>query len=189
MTRKTSLRRVNSGGADFDNQSEYLGGNIDVSQYIQDYNEECEDLSDIEDDEDVSLDHAGENVLPLSAEDYEKVNKVLCEIYGVNVLDLACKFILNGKLDGKDFVLQALAYKMMRLKRGTSAIRYLSSWGCFWASVREIVRARGLVPFLDHFEVNRISGCSAPLILAPADVSTIKPCTLDDRINCFFLSF
>lgn len=154
MTRKTSLRRVNSGGLDFDTQSEFLGGNIDGSQYLQDFNEEeNKDLSDIEDEDDGDFDHTSENVLPFTLEDYEKVNKVLCQTYGVNVLQLACKFILNGKLDDEDFVVQALAYKTMRLNRGTSSIRYLPSWGCFWASVREIVRARGLVPFLDHFEV------------------------------------
>ena len=149
------MRRVNSGGLDFDTQSEFLGGNIDVSQYVQQNNEEYKDLSDIEEeeDEDGGFDQTSENVLPLTAEDYEKVNKVLYETYGVNVLELACKFILNGKLNDEDFVIQALAYKIMRLNRGSSSVRYLSSWGCFWASVREIVRARGLVPFLDHFEV------------------------------------
>ena len=148
------MRRVNSGGLDFDTQSEFLGGNIDVSQYVQDHYDEYKDLSDIDDDEDGVFDHTSENVLPLTVEDYEKVNKVLFKTYGVNVLELACKFILNGQLNDEDFVIQALSYKIMRLNRGTSSIRYLSSWGCFWASVREIVRARGLVPFLDQFEVN-----------------------------------
>ena len=57
------MRRVNSGGLDFDTQSEFLGGNIDVSQYVQQNNEEYKDLSDIEEeeDEDGGFDQTSEN--------------------------------------------------------------------------------------------------------------------------------
>ena len=153
LTRSSSLLRVNSGGLDFDNQSEFLGGNINLSEVVLDPKDEDIDLTDIDEDDEAEIDATSEDVLPMTLEDYEKVNKLLSDIYNVKVIELTSKFLLNGKLNREDFVIQALSYKIMKLNKGSNSVRYLSSWGCFWASVREIIRARGLVPFLDHFEV------------------------------------
>ena len=111
-------------------------------------------MCDLSDDDDDHIEITEEDSKVLTFEDYLEVNKILRDIYGVNVIELACKYILSGKLNSMDLVVQALSYKMQKLSRGIGGIRYLPSWGCFWASVREIVRARGLVPFLDHFEVD-----------------------------------
>ena len=152
IVRSKSLRRVNSGGLDFDNESYFIGGNIKIEQTLQESIVEDSDLNDSDEDEG-DLTFGNDEWQPMTLEEYEKVNKILSDIYGIKVIELASKCILNGQINSNDFVIQALSYKMQKLNSGNKGVRYLPSWGRFWASVREIIRARGLVPFLDHFEV------------------------------------
>jgi hypothetical protein len=86
LTRSSSLRRVNSGGLDFDNQSEFLGGNINLSEVVLDPKDEDIDLTDIDEDDEAEIDATSEDVLPMTLEDYEKVNKLLSDIYNVKVI-------------------------------------------------------------------------------------------------------
>ena len=122
-----------------------------MEKSVQEDLDEDSELSESDEDEG-DLTFINDEMLPITLEEYEKVNKILSDIYGI-VIELASKCILNGQINSKDFVIQALSYKMQKLNSGNKGVRYLPSWGRFWASVREIIRARGLVPFLDHFEV------------------------------------
>ena len=163
LRKSKSLRRVNSGEIDFDTQSEFIAGNVNLAQFSLEPLAEDPDFSDSEEEDEL----ATESFKTLTLEDYSKANSILSDIYGVNVIELATKYILSGKLNSLDMVVQALSYKIQKMSRGSSkAIRYLPSWGCFWASVREIVKARGLVPFLDHFEVKSLfCFASNPIII------------------------
>ena len=152
LRRRKSLCRVNSGGLDFDTRSEFIAGNVNLAQCTLEPPTEDADFSDSEEEEGELAPEDSKTTL----DDYVKANSILSDMYGVNVLELATKYIVSGKLNSTDMTIQALSYKMQKMSRGSSkAIRYLPSWGCFWASVREIVKARGLVPFLDHFEVKK----------------------------------
>ena len=157
LNRRRSLHRVNSeGGQDFDSASEYIGGNINIAAIAVEPTIEEEDL--VSEEEDTHFASEDLQSQPLTIEDYVKANQLLSNTYDINVIELAAKHLLSGRIQASDMVVQSLAYKMQKIQRGKSGVRYLKSWGCFWAGVREIVKSRGLVPFLDHFEV-KISYC------------------------------
>ena len=150
-SRCISLHRVNSGGGEaFDSVSEYFGGNLHVSSAgVFPTFDEKEFSSDEEDYDDL----VSEDSQPISLNDYRKADKLLSETFDINVLEETVKNLLSGKILPDELVIQSLAYKNQKINRGKNGVRYLSSWGSFWAGVREIVKSRGLVPFLDHFEV------------------------------------
>ena len=149
LTRKKSLLRVNSGGEEFDTQSEYIGGNLNLYNYALPWVIEEEDLlSDEEEEENFQLLN-----IPITLEDYVKADIMLSKEFGINILEHTAKSLLSDKIKPRDIVIQGLAYRIQKLCRGKNGIRYLPSWGHFWAGIREIVKSRGLVPFLDHFEV------------------------------------
>ena len=151
LSRCISLHRVNSGGGEaFESVSEYFGGNLSVSSAGLDPTSEEKDFSS---DEEEYEDLVSEDTQPISLDDYRKADKLLSETFDINVLEETVKNLLSGKILPDALVLQSLAYKNQKINRGKSGVRYLSSWGSFWAGVREIVKSRGLVPFLDHFEV------------------------------------
>ena len=151
LRRSRSLHRVNSGGEAFASVSEYIGGNLSVSTTGLGLTIENEDFFS-ESDEDT--DFGSEDLGPLTLDDYRKADKLMSDTFDINVLEETVKNLLSGKMFPSEMVLQSLAYKTQKISRGKTGVRYLSSWGAFWAGVREIVKSRGLVPFLDHFEVS-----------------------------------
>jgi hypothetical protein len=86
-------------------------------------------------------------------EKIKKADDILQRSFGVRVLELVADYIIDGHLSTMDMIIQALAYRFQKLKRGKSGIRYKDSWGMFWCGVRTLIRGRGLVAFLDHFDI------------------------------------
>ena len=119
------LKRVNS-NIDSEVQSLVISGNLhEVPTSVESL--------DLDDDEDfISLECSEEDSdkgkrlisdAPSKLEDYQKANKICDELYGVNLLDFVTKLLISEELDAKDFVMQALAYKVQSLTRGSSGIR------------------------------------------------------------------
>ena len=146
------IRKVRS-NTESDRKSYIISGNLyEVPTQV----EIVEDDHDfIDDDDDVVVEDAKVIVGndPCTLEDYNKANKLCENMYGVNLLETLTKLLLNNDLDIKEFSIQSLAYKVQALTRGSSGVRYHKTWGMFWAATRNIVRARGIVGFRDHFSV------------------------------------
>ena len=148
------IRRVRS-NAESDVKSFIITGNLyEVPTDIESLDLE-EDHDSIEFNENVQIDDARicVNSEPCTLEEYNKANRLCEDVYGINLIEIVTKLLLNNDLDVKEFVIQGLAYKAQSLTRGTSGVRYQQSWGLFWAAMRNIVRSRGILGFRDHFNV------------------------------------
>ena len=133
----------------FDQQSEFISGNISPSvKPVEDYYSE-EEWGDEEIDHDVTEE---ENQLMLD-EKIKQADDICFENFGVRILETVAGSLLSGKIDKDDIVLQAMAYKCQKILRGKSGIRYKDSWGMYWCGIRTLVKGRALTPFIDHFEL------------------------------------
>ena len=61
------------------------------------------------------------------------------------------RLLISGEMSPVSLALQGLIYNVQCMIRGRKSLRFLSSWGMFWAGVRNLVKNSGLVPFLEHF--------------------------------------
>ena len=137
------IRRVAS-NTDSDGQSFILSGNLyEVPANVDSFEEENDsneyDFNFDAESKKVSVDRGS-----CTLQDYQKANKLCDDIYGVNLIEILVKLLLNDDLKVEEFVIQSLAYKVQSMTRGASGVRYKKSWGMFWAATRNIVRSRGI---------------------------------------------
>ena len=136
-------------------QSSVIAGNLDNCS------RRLETLTSLSDDEGLEDDNDDEPNIKsnyrvhdkASEDEITKADNILFDIYGVNLISLISKMIVAGDMVPDEFVIQSLAYKCQFLVRGKTGVRYLRSWGLFWSAIRNIIKSRGIVPFLDHFPV------------------------------------
>ena len=102
---------------------------------------------------------------------FRDADAVLFKSFGINILETLAQCLLSGQIQSDDLIIQALSYKCQRILRGRRGIRYKDSWGMYWYAVRNIVKGRGLVPFVDHFEI--------PSKLSSYKLKMVKLCGLD----------
>ena len=112
---------------DSEAQSIILSGNlIEVPTCVGKVDsDEDEYLTSVNLNEESECDHIQRlmNEAPSKIEDYQKANLICDDLYGISLIDIVTKLLINEELDGKDFALQALAYKVQSLSRGASGIR------------------------------------------------------------------
>ena len=133
-----------------DTESLFMTGNLDqVAESIEDLYTDDEEF----DDEEPFDDSFPEIKDMEDSELFQKADSLLFDHYGVSILRTIATSLLCNKLKPEELTIQALAYKCQRMKRGKQGIRYKESWGMFWCGVRALIKGRGLVPFLDHFEL------------------------------------
>ena len=115
------LRRVQS-DLDSDAQSIILGGNLSEIPGCFDFDVD-EDFLDADwpDESSDKIDIREESPSPF--EDYLKAGRICEETYGIDLLDLFTKLVLSGQLNPEEFVIQALAYKIQTLVRGSVGVR------------------------------------------------------------------
>ena len=142
------LTRFNS-NPDSSTVSSILGGNIDGHRGIIE-SIASDSGSDLDSEDDEQCDSAYDNDTA-SEDEVKRADKILFNVFGLNLISLLIKMILKGTILSDDFVVQCVAYKCQSIVRGKSGIRYLRSWGMFWAGCRNIIKSRGLIPFSDHF--------------------------------------
>ena len=145
--------------------STILGGNLlcdlrDVESLNEDdiltqFSEE--DLISSEHSEAESALNAAVAFEPVTSEDVAKADLIFYNVFGINLVSCFTRLILSEKLFPTDFVCQGLAYRCQSILRGSTGVRYLKSWGMFWAAVRNLVKTRGLVAFRDHFCIPALS--------------------------------
>ena len=116
------LKRVQS-DLDSDAQSIILGGNLNEIPGCFDFEDVDKDFLDLEWPEETidKVDFSEES--PSTFEDYLKAGRCLEELYGIDLLDLFIKFVLNGQLNPESFCVQALAYQIQTLVRGSVGVR------------------------------------------------------------------
>jgi hypothetical protein len=107
ITRGKTLRRVNSSGLDFDTQIEFLSGNISIANDVLEPPIEETDISDSNNEEDEEYKKAKSQ--PLKIEECVKVNKILCDMFGLNAIKLVSEEMLSTNLSCKDLAVQALS--------------------------------------------------------------------------------
>ena len=119
------LKKVGS-NLESDAQSIIISGNL---------SEIAESVGFLESDEDQDFDKEDlaeeskigatvlENDTPSTLEDYHKVNQICEDLYGISLLDVFTKLLLNGNLDVDDFAVQSLVYKTQSLVRGSRGVR------------------------------------------------------------------
>ena len=131
-------------------ESVFITGNLDVvAKSVEDLYTDDEEFDDEE-----PLDETFTELTDMEdSELLKKADKLLFDHYGVNILRTIATSLICNTLSPEDLTIQALAYKCQRIKRGKRGIRYKESWGMFWCGVRSLIKGRGLVPFLDHFEL------------------------------------
>ena len=156
----------------FDQQSIFISGNLRRNEGVV---EELFSDDDIEWDLDDEGLAAKETTLDDETNYVKKADDILMKGFGIRVLETAAKCLVNGKINQDDMVIQALAYLCQKLLRGKKGIRYHESWGLWWCGVRTLIKGRGLVPFLDHFELPAKLSKYRPKIL---DICGLKPETL-----------
>ena len=146
-----TLRRANRGGpSSISSVSVFKSGNLNVEErHVEDLADD--DISEIDYNE---IEHGCDvSSEELSLDDYKRADTVLSEVFGIPIIENFAKLILNEGIKPKDILVQSLAYQIMKKIRGSSGVRYQDSYGMFWASIRNIIKSAGLVPFLDHFTI------------------------------------
>ena len=163
-----------------DNQSSILGGNLSAAF------RNVESLSTSSDEEDfIEEEHSTENesfksgfgeefYQTATEEEVKKADRILYDIFGVNIISVFTKLLLQGQILPRDFVCQGLAYKCQSLIRGLTGVRYEKSWGIFWAACRNLIKTRGLISFRDHFSIPSVSQ------LVKYKKDAIKMCGLEE---------
>ena len=154
---RSSLKRMNSNPKNKnseDAQSLFISGNLDqVTKKLEDIYTDDEDDADPEDEIDEKEAIFVESDAFKDTELVKRADELLFDQFGVKVLETIAASLLEGILSPTDLTIQALAYKCQRIKRGKRGVRYKESWGNFWCGVRTLIKGRGLVPFMDHFEL------------------------------------
>ena len=159
-----SLERMNSNPSKNNEDAEsvysrggslFIAGNLNEScRKIEDfYTDEDDEEDEVETDSETSDHTLFEPDDIGGSEMFKKADDMLFDIFGVRVLQVVATSLLAGSLSSTDLLIQALAYKCQRITRGTRGVRYKDSWGMFWCGVRMMIKGRGLVPFLEHFEI------------------------------------
>ena len=152
-------RKVSSDLDSHDAQSNissvFLAGNLDC--FKQDFDDDDSEDEYLLDDAGIDELEAGQNddENSVTLEDLAKAEKILQSVFGnFGILKSLIKAILSGKLDvGSDIAFQAIVYKLQSLLYGKHSLRYLENYGMFWAGVRNLIKSRGVVVFLEHFPV------------------------------------
>ena len=120
------LKKVRS-NIDSEVQSVILSGNLqELPTCVENFeSDEYEYYTSVDCNEENEIDNIKRlmNEAPSNIDDYRKANMICDEIYGIDLLDIITKLLINEELNGKDFALQALAYKVQSLTRGVSGIR------------------------------------------------------------------
>ena len=156
LTRSSSLKRVNS---DLENKSTYAEDDAQSYLISGNLNQVPEELFDSEEEEECEdeFEDCMEEVCDEEAvvlRDVEKAEEVLLKAFGVNCcVKKFVKLLLTDKLSSTDLVVQSLVYKIQTLTNGPKSVRYLPSWGMFWAGIRNLIKARGVVGFTEHFSI------------------------------------
>ena len=159
----TTLRRAHSDIAFDDAQSEILAGNLSIRELSSDEEEETLE------EEDETLDINNED---LTIEDLQKADDLINESLGVsNVVTNLIKLLLSGKFSPTQILIQALCYKIQSSVKGKHSVRYLDSYGMFWAGVRNLLKTRGLIVFQEHFPI--------PSDLSKMKKKVLETCCLD----------
>ena len=125
--------------------SEILAGNIfeqvdevcdtSLEGFSEDDGDTIEDSSDINDD-----------IQEFTMEDIDNAEKVFEEKLGItNMLRSLAKLVLAKKILPTDILIQALCYKIQSTLKGKQSVRYLDSYGMYWAGVRNLLKTRGEV--------------------------------------------
>ena len=120
MSKRIKKVRSNIGS---DGQSIIISGNLqqvptNVEKIEFDDDFDLVECSDESVDDKIHIDD-----VPCTPQDYKKANKICDEVYGLNLVDLFVKLLVNEDVDAKDFVIQNLAYKIQLLIRGASGVR------------------------------------------------------------------
>ena len=135
---------------DEDLSSIYISGNLDCKpRNVHDSDEEDDDDDDYDLFEDCTEDLDDE---PLTIDEFMKAEDLLVGTYGFkNSLSTFVKLLLTQRLSTSDLAVQSIVYKIQAMKKGSKSLRYLPSWGMYWAAIRNLVKSRGLVAFSEHF--------------------------------------
>ena len=152
----SDLEAAVAGDNDEDTQSLILSGNIHSyhpqNLYVSDDDNPDDDVTN-EEFQACSTDETFEAEKITMAE-VEKAETIIYQTFGVN--NFVKKFIsslLEGRISPSEFVVQGLVYKVQTVYKGSRSLRYLSSWGMFWAGIRNLSKSRGLVAFQEHFSI------------------------------------
>ena len=158
LPRQSSVRSVNSDleaeGENEEAESVYISGNLNFKPIN---NLECgeeEDDDDYESDQEEFVDCVEKLVDEESINliDIEKADRILSQTFGINnCIKQFVGLLLNDQISVTDIAVQGFVYKVQSVRKGSRSLRYLPSWGMFWAGIRNLIKSRGLVPFSEHF--------------------------------------
>ena len=148
-------RRINSDlddagtvKVDDDVQSLVLSGNLDEHPVYTDDEDELED-DDIYED---CVEEFDEKLFEVN--DLNRAEEILFKTFGINCsIKKLIHLIISEKLSPSDLAVQALFYKVQSIMGGPKSVRYIPTWGMFWAGIRNITKSRGLVGFQEHFSI------------------------------------
>ena len=134
---------------DDDASSVLISGNLDLKPMQMYDSDEEEDEVDNDVFEDCIEDFEES---PLTLEEIKKAEETIAGVFGVtNFLTSFVRLLIFDKLPVSDLAVQNLVYKVQKMKKGAKSVRYLPSWGMFWAGVRNLSKSRSLVAFTEHF--------------------------------------
>ena len=136
--------------------SEILAGNLGHTADDEWSSDTFVEESDYEGD-DTSFDNGLESEFyhnDLSLNEIKLADGILENTYGCGkILTSFIRLLITGKIAEKDILVQALCYKVQSVSKGNHSVRYLESYGMFWAGVRNLIKSRGLVVFHEHFPI------------------------------------
>jgi hypothetical protein len=126
MKMSQRIKRVSS-NLDSDAQSIIISGNLsEIPGNVEFLHSDSEEFDFIKTDSKDERNDKLKNILngPESTlEDYRKANRICDDLYGIDLLDILTKLLINDELDSKEFGIQAVAYKVQSLVRGPSGVR------------------------------------------------------------------
>ena len=153
--------------------SEILAGNLyeQVENVSSDASFDAFSDSDLEDINDQDEDVEEKEI---TMQDLDRADKVFEEALGMkSMLKNLVKLVLSEKILPKEILCQALCYKIQRSMKGSQSVRYLVEYGMFWASIRNLLKSRGLVAFKEHFPI--------PSNLSKFKDKILETCSLDKK--------
>ena len=152
-------------------RSTILAGNIASGERFLDFSSEDE-CDDYEDWNSTSSLHTGSSETDISLEDLKQADKIFEECFGFHtILSSMIRLLLSGDILPTDILCQALAYTVQIHINGKHSVRYLESYGLFWAGVRNLIKTRGLIPFREHMPI--------PSNIGKSKEKIIQICNLD----------
>ena len=160
---------------DYDGRSEILAGNL--GHTVKDVCESDSGESDYGQDSS-GHDFETENEMnfeDVSVNELKQADVILENSFGFKkIVTSFIRLLTTGKIASTDILVQALCYKIQRLCKGNHSVRYLDSYGMFWAGVRNLIKSRGLVVFQEHIPI--------PSKIGKYRSKIIKLCGLDKRL-------